>query len=240
MAGSRAAFFATRATSGRGYYLLPAPDPDDLFLDLEGDALYEEGLEYLFGLVGPVEGAAKDTFRLSWAHSHAEEKAAFEVLMRLFVAHLVKYPDAHIYHYAAYEPAALKRLAMRYATMEAELDNLLYERRFVDLYRVARQAIRASTEGYSLKDLEQIYQGKRKGEVTTAADSIVEYERWRVTGDAAILEALSRYNKEDCLSTAQLRDWLESMRPAGVNYFDRGNVFQYWRTKLVFAQEHGA
>src|ERR1700726_435829 len=22
--------------------------------------------------------------------------------------------------------------------------------------------------------------------------------------------------------------------------FDRGNVFQYWRTKLVFAQEHGA
>ena len=22
--------------------------------------------------------------------------------------------------------------------------------------------------------------------------------------------------------------------------FDRGNVFQYWRTRLVFAQEHGA
>jgi predicted RecB family nuclease len=27
--------------SGRGFYLLPAPDPCDLFFDLEGDALYE-------------------------------------------------------------------------------------------------------------------------------------------------------------------------------------------------------
>jgi hypothetical protein len=87
-----------------------------------------------------------------------------------------------------------------------------------DLYLVAHQSVRASTEGYSLKDLEQIYRGKREGDVTTAADSIVEYERWRVTGDAAIPDALAGYNKEDCLSTSQMRGWLESMRPAGVTY----------------------
>lgn len=206
------------AVTGRGFYLLPEADAGDLFFDLEGDALYEEGLEYLFGVVGPLDGTPPNTFHLSWAHSHAEEKAAFEALMLRFVAHLAKHPRAHIYHYAPYEPAALKRLAMRYATMEAELDNMLYERRFVDLYRVARQAIRASTEGYSLKDLEQIYRGKRSGDVTTAADSIVEYERWRVTNDSAILESLARYNEVDCHSTVQLRDWLEGMRPAGVTY----------------------
>ncbi|WP_407116130.1 TM0106 family RecB-like putative nuclease [Bradyrhizobium sp. LMG 9283] len=203
---------------GRGFYLLPPPDAGDLFFDLEGDALYEGGLEYLFGVVGPLDDSTPDTFHISWAHNHAEEKAAFEALMRRFVRHLTKYPDAHIYHYAAYELTALKRLAMRYATMEAELDSMLYERRFVDLYRVVRQAIRASTEGYSLKDLEQIYRGKRAGEVTTAADSIVEYERWRLTGEAAILESIAYYNKEDCVSTAQLRDWLEGMRPPGVDY----------------------
>ncbi|WFU25130.1 TM0106 family RecB-like putative nuclease [Bradyrhizobium sp. CB1717] len=203
---------------GRGFYLLPPPDPGDLFFDLEGDALYEEGLEYLFGVVGPLDDSAPDTFHVSWAHNHAEEKAAFEALMRRFVRHIAKYPDAHIYHYAAYELTALKRLAMRYATMEAELDTMLYERRFVDLYRVVRQAIRASTEGYSLKDLEQIYRGKRAGDVTTAADSIVEYEKWRLTGEAAILESIAYYNKEDCVSTAQLRDWLEDMRPPGVDY----------------------
>jgi predicted RecB family nuclease len=66
----------------------------------------------------------------------------------LFVDQIGRYPAAHIYHYAAYEPTALKRLAMRYATMEAELDQLLREHRFVDLYRVVVQSLRASTEGY--------------------------------------------------------------------------------------------
>ena len=63
--------------------------------------------------------------------------------MRFFVDQIGRHPGAHIYHYAAYEPTALKRLAMRYATMEAELDQLLRERRFVDLYRVVVQSLRA-------------------------------------------------------------------------------------------------
>jgi len=33
-----------------------------------------------------------------------------------------QFPDVHIYHYAPYEPAALKRLMGRYATRENELD----------------------------------------------------------------------------------------------------------------------
>ena len=127
-----------------------------------------------------------------WAHSPAEEKAAFESTMRLFVDQIGRHPGAHIYHYAAYEPTALKRLAMRYATMEAELDQLLRERRFVDLYRVVVQSLRASTETYSLKDLEALYWRERTGEVTTASDSIVEYERWCVTKDNAILDSIAR------------------------------------------------
>lgn len=119
-----------------------------------------------------------------------------------------------IYHYAPYEMTALKRLAMKYATREAELDQLLRDKRFVDLYAVVRQGIRASTESYSLKDLEKIYWGKREGEVTNAGDSIVEYERWRELGDQAILDAIERYNEDDCVSTAKLRDWLEGLRPA--------------------------
>src|SRR5690606_12338223 len=103
--------------------------------------------------------------------------------------------------------------AMKYATREAELDQLLRDKRFVDLYAVVRQGIRASTESYSLKDLEKIYWGGRDGDVTNAGDSIVEYERWRELGDQAILDAIERYNEDDCVSTAKLRDWLESLRP---------------------------
>lgn len=205
-------------TRGRGFTLLPPPDEGDLFFDMEGDPLLEEGLEYLFGVYGRFDGNEEPKFRPLWAHDASEEKAAFEALMRYFVEHVSRHPKAHIYHYALYEPNALKRLAMRYATMEAELDQMLRDRRFVDLYRVAIQAVRASTESYSLKDLEKIYWGERKGDVTTAADSIVEYEKWRVTGDSSILDGIATYNEADCISTARMREWLERLRPTGAVY----------------------
>ena len=203
---------------GRGFTLMPSPQAGDLFFDMEGDPLYPEGLEYLFGLWGPLAQDGSDKFHAIWAHDRAAEKAAFETLMQLFVDHLRRFPDAHIYHYASYETAALKRLAMRYATMEAELDQMLHDLRFVDLYQIARQAVRASTEGYSLKDLEKIYWGKRSGDVTNAGDSIVEYERWRETAEQAILDGIAHYNKDDCVSTARMRDWLEGLRPEGAHF----------------------
>lgn len=200
---------------GRGFSLMPLPSDGDLFFDMEGDPLYPEGLEYLFGLSGPLGPDGEDRFLPIWAHDHAEEKIAFETFMRLLVDHFGRYPEARVYHYAPYETVALKRLAMRYATMEAELDQMLRDHRFVDLYRVVRQGLQASTEGYSLKDLEKIYWGGRDGEVTNAGDSIVEYERWRETGEPAILDAICRYNEDDVRSTERMRHWLESLRPAG-------------------------
>ncbi|PZO40729.1 MAG: hypothetical protein DCE92_01920 [Alphaproteobacteria bacterium] len=202
----------------RGFAILPPPQPGDLFYDIEGDPLYPEGLEYLHGLWGPLGKDGKDQFLPLWAHDHVAEKASFERLMDLFVAHLVRFPEARIYHYAPYETTALKRLAMKYATREAELDKLLRDKRFVDLYAVVRHGVRASTESYSLKDLEKIYWGQRSGEVTNAGDSIVEYERWRELGDQSILDAIERYNEDDCVSTAKLRDWLEDLRPADAPY----------------------
>lgn len=202
-----------QTSPGRGFALLPEPKPGDLFFDMEGDPFYPEGLEYLFGLWGPLGRNGDDVFYPIWAHDHPAEEAAFEAFMKFLVSHLVRHPEARIYHYAPYETVALKRLAMRYATMEAELDQLLREHRFVDLYQVVRQSIRVSTEGYSLKDLEKIYWGKRQGEVINAGDSIVEYERWRETSDPAILDAIGLYNKHDVVSTARMRDWLEGLRP---------------------------
>jgi uncharacterized protein len=202
---------------GRGFAMLPAPNDGDLFFDMEGDPLAGEGLEYLFGIYGRFAEAREPEFLPIWAHNPTEEKAAFERTVRLFVDQISRHPGAHIYHYAAYEPTALKRLAMRYATMEAELDQLLRERRFVDLYRVVVQSLRASTEAYSLKDLEVLYWRERTGAVKTASDSIVEYERWSVTQDQAILDSIEHYNMQDCISTAHLRRWLEGLRPPGVN-----------------------
>ena len=66
-------------------------------------------------------------------------------------------PAMHIYHYAPYEPTAIKRLAGRHGTCVDEVDELLRAGMFVDLYRVVRQSLRASVESYSIKRLEPLY-----------------------------------------------------------------------------------
>ena len=82
----------------------------------------------------------------------------------------------------------------------------------VDLYRVVRQTVRIGTESYSLKELESLYRGKRSTEIVDAAGSIVAYEDWLESRDQRLLDEIARYNEDDCLSTAQLRDWLEARR----------------------------
>jgi predicted RecB family nuclease len=67
----------------------------------------------------------------------------------------------HIYHYAAYEPAAMLRLALRHGIHEYEVDSLIRDGVFVDLYTIVRRAFRFSTESMSIKYIEAIYQDKR-------------------------------------------------------------------------------
>ncbi|SOD93269.1 TM0106 family RecB-like putative nuclease [Caenispirillum bisanense] len=198
---------------GRGFARLPRPDDGDLYFDIEGDPLYPDGLEYLFGVAGGAPDA--HWFRAFWGHDHDEERYAFEALMDFFAGHFAKHPDAHVYHYNHYEVTALKRLASRYGTREAVLDDFLRRRRFVDLYTVVREAIRVSEPRYSLKNIEVFYSDKRSGGVTNAADSVVMYERWRQTQHPSLLRDIQDYNEFDCVSTLRLHRWLCGLRPSG-------------------------
>ena len=201
---------------GRDCRGCPAPDRGDLFFDMEGDPLYPNSLEYLFGVVTVTEG--HPSFKAFWAHDHGQEKKAFEDFMAFLDVHLRQYPSAYIYHYNHYETTALKRLAGRYGTCEEQLDNLLRRNRFVDLYLVVRESIRTSEPRYSLKNLETFYM-QRSGEVATAAESVVVYNRWQETGEDDLLRQIAEYNEEDCVSTWKLRDWLVSLRPAHTSWF---------------------
>src|SRR4029450_7811408 len=144
------------------------------------------------------------------------EQRTFQEVIDAMTAHLACHPGAHLYHYNHYEETALKRLASRYGTREAEVDDLLRRRILVDLYKVVREAIRASEPRYSLKNLETFYMARRVGEVTTAGDSIVVYEQWRTSRDEALLHRISPYNEDACPSTFLLRAWLLTLRPEGL------------------------
>ncbi|MDE0713645.1 MAG: TM0106 family RecB-like putative nuclease [Gammaproteobacteria bacterium] len=198
---------------GKGFDLLPRPDSGDLFYDIEGDPFYaetgSEGLEYLHGIWDGEEFAAL------WSHNLVEEKKALASLIDRFGERLRQFPRAHIYHYAPYEITALRKLATRHGVGETQLDRWLRERRFVDLYAVVRGGIFASEPSYSLKDMEVFYDMKREGEVVTAGGSIVAYEKWRESGDDGILSEIEEYNRLDCISLEQLRNWLLKIRPEG-------------------------
>ncbi len=197
---------------------LPAPCPGDLFFDIEGDPhAVDGGLEYLLGWVDG-DGA----YDRLWGLDPVHEKVAFEAFIDRVTERMERWPDMRVYHYNHYEPTALKKLAGRHATREQELDDLLRGSVFVDLYRVVRQGIRASVESYSLKKLEPLYGYERDVELRLASRALANFEAFLGMGgtveDSAdetvnsLLDEIARYNRDDCLSTLRLRDWLEERR----------------------------
>ena len=200
----------------RGFLRLPEPDSGDLFFDIESARHAPGGgLEYLLGFVeGEIENPE---FNYFWGLNKKDEKSAFKKFIDLATKRAIEFPDMHIYHFAPYEPAALKRLASRHSTHENELDNLLRSHRFIDLYAVARQGIRASVESYSIKCLEQFYGYERKEELAEARLSMHHMEALLEMGASSEVqeshkETVLQYNRDDCVSTLALRNWLESLR----------------------------
>ncbi len=211
----------------QGLLMLPEPSAGDLFFDIEGDPFFEsnevDGIDYLFGVIEP--GRESDdghpAFHAFWSIEEGTvttgaERRAFEMFIDLVMDRLDSDPNLHIYHYAAYEPTAVKRLAGRYGTREEEVDQLLRGDVFVDLFRAVRQGVRASVESYSIKRLEPLYGFNRGVELRDANESIVEFETWLELGQGEgpedLLAEIKGYNRDDCLSTLHLRDWLEEQR----------------------------
>ncbi|MCA9848527.1 MAG: TM0106 family RecB-like putative nuclease, partial [Dehalococcoidia bacterium] len=221
-------------TPNYGLGMLPPPSEGDLFFDIEGDPFYSspqgDGVDYLFGVIEPAERDASgdpDTarFHAFWSIEDGEvtagaERRAFEAFIDLTMDRLRRDPGMHVYHYAPYEPTAVKRLAGRYGTREAEVDELLRGNVFVDLYRAVRQGIRAAVESYSIKKLEPLYGFGRDIDLKDAGTSIVEFETWLELSDTneegidrgKLLTDIEAYNRDDCVSTWRLRDWLEAQR----------------------------
>ncbi len=198
----------------RGLAGLPPASALDVYADFEGYPLIEGGLEYLFGLV--VLDGGRRAFHDWWAHDRAAEKLAFEGFIDFLTERFARDPLMHVYHYASYEVAAIKRLAGRHGTREDALDVLLRAGVFIDLLQVVRQGVRVGAESYSIKKIERLYRGARAGAVNTAGDSIVAYHGFIESGEprdwkrSERLRQIRDYNLDDCDSTAELVTWLRA------------------------------
>ena len=196
--------------------VLPEPSAGDIFFDFEGDSFVgERGREYLFGYVTVDRGPPR--YHSLWALTEREERVAFEQFVDEMIDRLDRFPEFHIYHYSPYEPATLKRLMGHFATREDEVDRLLRGERFVDLLAVVRRGLRASVESYSIKELEVFYSFERPLELQVANRLRFALQHALELGQLdqispEMREAVEGYNRDDCVSTLRLRDWLESLR----------------------------
>ena len=203
---------------GEGLYRLPFPSAGDVFLDFEGDPFVGDGgLEYLFGVV-TISEAGNLNYESRWVLDRAQERAAFEWFIDFTFERMNRFPDLHIYHFGAYEPGAIKRLMLRYATREEEVDRLLRGERFIDLHSIIKQSLRASVEQYSLKDMERFCDYRRRVPLPEANQARHFLEHQLELGLSPILtdeacKVVEGYNEDDCRATWQLREWLETFAP---------------------------
>ena len=203
----------------KGFNLLPKPSECDLFFDIESvqDYVFPGRLEYLFGIYYEENG--EKIFKTFWSHNKQEEKQSVIDFFNFTKAHFKKYPKAKIYHYASYEIKALERLTSLHKVHGVDYDHYLNLGRFVDLFRIVKQAIYVSEKSYSIKEVEKYYDFKRSGDIKKGDISEEYYIQWIETKKQNLLDEIEEYNKQDCVSTFKLRNWLLKIKPADTKWF---------------------
>lgn len=220
-----------------GLALLPPHSPYDVFFDIEGYPLDEGGLEYLWGNTY-FDAEEKRRFKDFWAHNQEQEKQAFEDFIHWVYERWQQDPTMHIYHYASYEITACRKLMGRYGICEHEVDQLLRNEVFVDLYKVVKGGLLLGEPRYSIKNVEHLYRGKRETEVESGGDSVVVYNEWRELNaqgkegntwqTSKILNHIRDYNIDDCESTQELVVWLRDQQQLNhIEYLGRDEIVEF-------------
>jgi len=184
-----------------------------------------------------VSGIFERDFIDFWGHNCEQEKSAFIAFIQWVYQRWQQDPSMHIYHYASYEITACRKLMGRYGVSEYEVDQLLRNEVFVDLYKVVKGSLILGEPRYSIKNVEHLYREKRETEVVSGGDSIVVYDNWRELnhlgeeGDtwetSKILNDIREYNIDDCNSTQELVDWLrKQQKEHGITFLGKTEILE--------------
>jgi uncharacterized protein len=174
--------------------------PIELYFDIEA----EPGLNlaYLHGVLVVNHQAKTQIFYPFLAESPENENLIWQQFLDLVQA----YPTAPIFHFCSYEIHTVERLAKLYQTPRRLVKPLLD--RFVDLHQWLTQTVTLPVENYTLKVIARWLDFQWRDRDASGAQSIYWYSQWLKTGDRTFLEAILRYNEDDCRATYHIKDWL--------------------------------
>jgi predicted RecB family nuclease len=174
--------------------------PIELYFDIEAEP--ELNLDYLHGVLVVDRYNKTEKFHGFLAESPTEEGAIWEQFLELMWA----YPIAPIFHFCDYEVKTFKRLAKLYNTPAYLWKPVL--KRFVDIHKQVTQKAIMPVESYALKPIARWLGFDWRDAKANGAQCVCWYDDWLKTGDRDLLEAIVRYNEDDCRATYVVKDWL--------------------------------
>ncbi|WP_013320470.1 TM0106 family RecB-like putative nuclease [Gloeothece verrucosa] len=172
----------------------------ELYFDIEAEP--ELNVDYLLGILLVNRQENTQQFYPFLAEQPEEEKS----IWLSFVTFMNHYPEAPIFHYSEYEVETIKRLANLYGTPQKQLENLLS--RCTDLHKQVINSVTFPVESYSLKSLANWLGFQWRDAGISGDQCVCWYDQWLTTGDRSLLDAILRYNEDDCWATFHLKNWL--------------------------------
>jgi len=174
----------------------------ELYFDIEAEP--ERNLDFLLGVLCVNRRTKQERFYAFLAEKPEDEGVIWEQFLALVGLH----PNAPIFHFSAYEVETVKRLAKLYKTPKDRLRPVLS--RFVDLHDWVTSSVTLPIESYSLKSLANWLGFEWRDREASGERTVCWYDRWLQEGDRALLDAIIRYNEDDCRATYCLKNWLAS------------------------------
>jgi uncharacterized protein len=172
----------------------------ELYFDIEAEP--DRNLDYLLGVLLVNKQNNSERFYPFLAENPENEG----IIWQQFLDFVNLYPDAPIYHYSEYEVDTIKRLGRLYGTQKKHILSLVS--RFIDLHSLVTKSVVLPVENYSLKTLAN-WIGFQWRDAGVGGDQCVcWYDGWLTTQDRSLLQAILRYNEDDCRATRYLKDWL--------------------------------
>jgi predicted RecB family nuclease len=175
-----------------------------VFLDVEG--IPDRDFYYLIGI--RFQGSERAIQHSFWADNEKEERQMWND----FLDALSKVVSPQLIHYGSYETTFLKRMCERHGhpPEDSQVAAAIYHP--INLLSFIYAQVYFPTYSNGLKEITGYLGFQRSGSLLSGLDSIVWRDRWEMSRDPMLAQALLDYNRQDCEALETLLERLVGLR----------------------------